>query len=64
MDGKSGEGAERLLRRWARIAEAEGRALRVVLLPDGETIHNALFDRGYKLVPEAKVAFPLKNSLL
>ncbi|MDP2811509.1 MAG: hypothetical protein Q8O34_15310 [Rhodocyclaceae bacterium] len=34
------------IRRWARITEAEGRWLRVVLLPDGETVHNAFFDRG------------------
>ncbi|MEX2163494.1 MAG: hypothetical protein WD823_04530 [Sulfuricaulis sp.] len=33
---------------WARIEEAEGRYLRVVLLPDGETVHNAFFDRGHK----------------
>jgi hypothetical protein len=25
-----------------------GRYLRVVLLADGETVHNAFFDRGYK----------------
>jgi len=36
------------IRRWARIPEAEGRYLRVVLLPDGETVHNAFFDRGFK----------------
>lgn len=35
------------IRRWARIPEAEGRFLRVVLLPDGETVHNAFFDRGF-----------------
>jgi len=34
------------IRRWARIAEADGRWLRVVLLADGETVHNAFFDRG------------------
>jgi hypothetical protein len=34
------------IRRWARVPEADGRWLRVVLLPDGETIHNAFFDRG------------------
>ncbi len=34
--------------RWARIDEMEGRYLRVVLLPDRETVHNAFFDRGYK----------------
>lgn len=33
------------IRRWARIAEANGKYLRVVLLPDGETVHNAFFDR-------------------
>lgn len=36
------------IRRWAPIAEAEGRYLRVVLLPDGETVHNAFFDRGFE----------------
>ncbi|HEX9757351.1 MAG TPA: hypothetical protein VGB26_06075 [Nitrospiria bacterium] len=36
------------IRRWARIAEMGNRYLRVILLPDGETVHNAFFDRGYK----------------
>lgn len=36
------------IRRWAPIDEAEGRYLRVVLLPDGETVHNVFFDRGFK----------------
>jgi len=36
------------IRRWARIAEMENRALRVILLEDGETIHNAFFDRSFK----------------
>lgn len=36
------------IRRWVRIHEMEGRHLRVVLLPDGETVHNAFFDRRYK----------------
>ena len=36
------------IRRWARIPEAGGRYLRVVLLPDGETVHNAFFDRGFR----------------
>lgn len=40
--------ADGRVRRWARIDEAEGRYLRVVLLPDRETVHNAFFDRGYK----------------
>jgi hypothetical protein len=36
-------------RRWALIPEAENRFLRVVLLPDGETVHNAFFDRRFAL---------------
>jgi hypothetical protein len=36
------------IRRWARIAEMESRALRVILLDDGETVHNAFFDRSFK----------------
>ena len=36
------------VRRWARIPEAGDRYLRVVLLPDRETVHNAFFDRGFK----------------
>ena len=36
------------IRRWGRIVEAAGRYLRVILLPDGETVHNAFFDRRYK----------------
>ena len=35
------------IRRWAPIAEMEGRYLRVILLPDGETVHNAFFDRRF-----------------
>jgi hypothetical protein len=36
------------IRRWVSVPEAEGKHLRVVLLPDGETVHNAFFDRGFK----------------
>lgn len=36
------------IRRWARIDGAEGRYLRVVLLEDGETVHNAFFDRDFE----------------
>ncbi len=36
------------IRRWARIAEMESRILRVILLEDGETVHNAFFDRNFK----------------
>jgi hypothetical protein len=35
------------IRRWAPIQEAGGRYLRVVLLPDGETVHNTFFDRRF-----------------
>ena len=35
------------IRRWARIADADGRYLRVILLEDGETVHNAFFDRSF-----------------
>jgi len=37
------------IRRWAPIDEAEGKYLRVILLPDGETVHNAFFDRSFTL---------------
>ncbi|ALJ66698.1 hypothetical protein AOY38_01845 [Synechocystis sp. PCC 6803] len=33
---------------WASIPEMEGRYLRVVLLSDRETVHNAFFDRSFK----------------
>lgn len=36
------------VRRWAKIDQAEGRYLRVVLLSDRLTVHNAFFDRGFK----------------
>lgn len=35
------------IRRWAPIPEMDGRYLRVILLPDGETVHNAFFDRSF-----------------
>ena len=36
------------IRLWSKIDAMEGRYLRVVLLEDGETIHNAFFDRRFK----------------
>lgn len=39
--------ADGRIRCWARVPEADGRYLRVVLLSDGETVHNAFFDRGF-----------------
>ena len=35
------------IRRWGPIPETGGRYLRVILLPDGETVHNAFFDRSF-----------------
>jgi hypothetical protein len=35
------------IRRWTWVKQ-EGRFLRVVLLPDGETVHNAFFDRRFQ----------------
>jgi len=35
------------IRLWAAIEQAEGRYLRIVLLEDGETVHNAFFDRSF-----------------
>jgi hypothetical protein len=35
------------VRKWAKIPEVN-KYLRVVLLEDGETVHNAFFDRSFK----------------
>lgn len=35
------------IRKWSFIEEM-GKYLRVILLEDGETVHNAFFDRGFK----------------
>jgi len=40
--------ADGRIRRWAAIDEAGGKVLRVVLLEDAETVHNAFFDRTYR----------------
>ena len=39
--------ADGRIRKWARIAE-KGKFLRVILLEDGQTVHNAFFDRSFK----------------
>jgi hypothetical protein len=39
--------ADGRIRRWAAVSEAEGKYLRVILLPDRETVHNAFFDRRF-----------------
>lgn len=36
------------IRHWAIISEAGDRVLRVVTLDDGETVHNAFFDRRFR----------------
>jgi hypothetical protein len=35
------------IRKWSWIA-SEGKFLRVILLADGETVHNVFFDRSFK----------------
>jgi len=40
--------ADGRLRRWGRVPEAGNRWLRVVVLEDGATVHNAFFDRRFK----------------
>lgn len=37
------------IKKWAKIQEIN-KYLRVILLPDGETVHNAFFDRDFKEV--------------
>ncbi len=36
------------IRRWKKIQDADNKFLRVVLLEDGVTVHNAFFDRRFK----------------
>ena len=40
--------ADGRIRLWAQISEMEGRYLRVILLPDRQTVHNAFFDRSFR----------------
>jgi hypothetical protein len=35
------------IKKWAKITEAN-KYLRVILLEDGETVHNAFFDRSFR----------------
>jgi hypothetical protein len=39
--------ADGRIRCWAPIPEMDNRYLRVILLSDGETVHNAFFDRRF-----------------
>ena len=36
------------IRKWKRIQEYDNKYLRVILLEDGETVHNTFFDRSFK----------------
>jgi len=47
MSGGDFEVLKRRFQRWVSIPEMENRYLRVILLPDGETVHNAFFDRRF-----------------
>lgn len=38
------------IRKWGQVQESGGKYLRVVLLADGETVHNAFFDRSFSEV--------------
>lgn len=40
------------IRRWAKIEEMDGRFLRVILLEDGKTVHNAFLDRRFRGNPQ------------
>ena len=40
--------ADGRIKRWGQIPEMGGKHLRVILLRDGETVHNAFFDRSFK----------------
>lgn len=39
--------ADGRIRRWCQGPEMDNRYLRVILLPDGATVHNAFFDRDF-----------------
>lgn len=39
--------ADGRIRRWIQVPDAGNRYLRVVLLGDGQTVHNAFFDRRF-----------------
>ena len=40
--------ADGRIRCWAAIPQARGMYLRVILMPDGQTVHNAFFDRDFR----------------
>jgi hypothetical protein len=46
------------IRRWAAIPEAGGRTLRVILLPDGMTVHDAFLDPSYSTRTRCSIWMP------
>jgi len=44
------------IRKWAKISQVD-RYLRVILLEDGETVHNAFFDRSFKEDENMKIKY-------
>jgi hypothetical protein len=44
---KTVEQSDGRIKKWKYIEDV-GKYLRVILLEDGETVHNAFFDRGYR----------------
>jgi hypothetical protein len=50
--------ADGRIRLWGTLPELGGRFLRVVVLPDGETVHNAFFDRDFSLSTRRKKKLP------
>jgi hypothetical protein len=45
--------ADGRIRHWAKIEEVD-KYLRIILLDDGQTVHNAFFDRTFKLSGETQ----------
>jgi hypothetical protein len=39
--------ADGRIRRWVQVPEMDNQFLRVLILPDGETVHHAFFDRTF-----------------
>ena len=40
--------ADGRIKLWGKVRESGGKYLRVIVLEDGETVHNAFFDRGFR----------------
>jgi hypothetical protein len=48
--GRAGGAARRQNPQVGFVPQMNNRVLRVILLPDGETVHNAFFDRSFREV--------------